>query len=300
VIAIWGCAAATEYEQDRPVDASPGGALRPGAGHQEPVAAAAPQLQLEPAPPARQPAEPPAVAPLIDDSKVVDLTWPFNEKTIYWPTARRFELSHAAWGRNQAGRWYASNDFCASEHGGTHLDAPIHFAEGRMTTAEIPAGRLIGPARVIDIRQHCEADRNYLLAPEDIRRHEEAYGTIEPGSIVLVLTGWGRYWPDALAYLGSEARGVATELSFPGIGVPAAHLLVERQVDLVGLDTASLDHGPSTDFSAHRVLSAANVPGLENVAHLERLPPTGAWVIALPMKIEGGTGGPCRVIAVVP
>jgi len=236
----------------------------------------------------------------IDESRLVDLTHPFNADSVYWPTARKFELTPAAHGRDAHGRWYASNDFCASEHGGTHLDAPIHFAEGGRATAEIPLEQLIGPAHVIDIRKRCDADRDYLLSPDDIARHEARHERIEPGSVVLILTGFGGFYPDAARYLGSAVRGSAEGLHFPGIGAGAARLLVERRVGLVGIDTASMDHGPSKDFAAHRILSEADILGLENVAQLERLPATGATVIALPMKIEGGTGGPCRVIAVLP
>jgi kynurenine formamidase len=117
---------------------------------------------------------------------------------------------------------------------------------------------------------------------------------------VLVLTGFGQFYPDVKRYLGSDVPGKTDDLHFPGIGADAARLLVKRRVHLVGLDTASLDHGPSKDFQAHRVLGEADIPGLENLAQLERLPPTGATLIALPMKIEGGTGGPCRVIALLP
>ena len=237
---------------------------------------------------------------IVDESKVIDLTHPFDERTIYWPTAQRFELDRVAWGKNQAGWWYASNDFCASEHGGTHLDAPIHFAEGRWATAEIPIDRLLGPLRVIDVREQCRRDRNYLLSPSDIARHEARHGRIEPGTVVLIHTGFGRYYPDPKRYLGSEVRGRVEGLSFPGIGVAAAEILVERRIDMVGLDSASLDHGPSADFAAHRVLNGANIPGLENVANLEKLPATGATLIALPMKIAGGSGGPCRIIAILP
>jgi len=241
-----------------------------------------------------------ASTPPIDESKIVDLTYAFNEDTIYWPTAPQFELTQAAYGLNDAGEWYASNNLCASEHGGTHIDAPIHFHEGGQTTAEILLDRLIGPVRVVDIRAQCDAERNYLLTPQDIERHEQRYGPIEPHTIVLIHTGFGRYYPDASLYLGSATRGVVENLSFPGIGADAARALVARNVDMVGLDTASLDHGASTHFTAHRVLSAANIPGLENVANLERLPPTGATLIALPMKIDGGTGGPCRIVAMLP
>ena len=236
----------------------------------------------------------------LDETKLVDLTWSFDEHTLYWPTARAFALERVAWGVNQSGWWYASNDYGASEHGGTHLDAPIHFAEGQSATADLPLERLVGPGRVIDIRPACGRDRDYRLAPADIEEHERRYGNIPAGAVVLVHTGWGRYWPDAEAYLGSGVRGVADDLHFPGIGPEAARVLVERGVDLVGIDTASLDYGQSTDFEAHRILNGADVPGLENVAHLELVPPTGATIVALPMKIAGGTGGPCRIMAILP
>ena len=170
--------------------------------------------------------------------------------------------------------------------------------------------QLIGPARVIDIRPQCAQDRNYRLAVEDILHHEARYGPIDAGAIVLVRTGFSRYYPDARLYLGSDVHGAVEGLSFPGFGEEAARALVARQVDLVGLDTAGaavdhlarrpLDHGPSTTFPAHRVFGEANIPGLENVANLDQLPPVGATLVALPMKIDGGTGGPCRIIAILP
>lgn len=236
----------------------------------------------------------------IDESKVLDLTHEFSEETVYWPTAESFKLERVAYGIGENGKWYAANNYSAAEHGGTHLDAPIHFAAEQDTTEKIPIGRFIGPARVIDIRMPCEHESNYLLTPEDIHKHESAHGLIEPGSVVLVLTGFGKFYPHAREYLGSDRRGVAEGLSFPGIGAEAARVLVERRIDLVGLDTASIDHGPTADFPAHRVFAAAGIPGVENIAHLEKLPPAGATIIALPMKIKDGTGGPCRVIAILP
>ena len=236
----------------------------------------------------------------LDESKLVDLSYAFNEQTVYWPTARRFELTRVAHGPNEAGNWQASNDFCASEHGGTHLDAPFHFAEDGLATSDIPLTQLVGPARVIDVRRQCLGDPDYRLTTEDVLDHEDHYGPIEPGAIVLIRTGWSRHYPSSARYLGSDVRGVAQDLSFPGIGEDAARLLVKRRVDMVGIDTASLDHGPSTDFITHRILNGADIPGLENVANLHRLPARGAVVIALPMKIDGGTGGPCRIIAILP
>lgn len=244
-------------------------------------------------------AAPPA-EPTFDESRLVDLSYAFDEQSVYWPTANRFTRTEVAHGYTESGRWYASNDFSASEHGGTHMDAPIHFAEGRHTTDQVPLEQLTGPARVIDVRDEVSADRDYLLTAGDIQTYEAEYGAIEPGDVVLMWTGFGERYPDAKTYLGSDVRGVAQDLHFPGIGADAARLLVEREIDMVGLDTASLDHGPSTDFIAHQILNEANIPGLENVANMELLPPAGAIIIALPMKIREGTGGPCRIVALLP
>ena len=246
----------------------------------------------------------PASAQDLDLSRVsiVDLTHAFNEQTVYWPTApSTFRLERQAWGETPGGYFYSSFSLCTPEHGGTHLDAPLHFAANARSTADVPLDQLIGPAVVIDIRSKAEKDRNYRLSVEDIEAFERISGKIEPGTIVLVRSGWSRFWPDRGDYLGDETRGAQARLSFPGIGEDAARLLVEdRRAGVLGIDTASIDHGPSTDFMAHRVAAARGVPNLENLTNLDRLPPRGAIVIALPMKIEGGSGGPVRVAALVP
>ena len=236
----------------------------------------------------------------IDDSKIVDLTHPFDAKTIYWPTAKPFTWEKESWGLNAEGKWYTAARYAASEHGGTHLDAPIHFAEGGLTADQIPVSKLVGPAIVIDVRDAVTKIRDYALMPADVEGWEARHGRIPQGSIVLVQTGWDKYWADRRAYLGTDKPRDTANLHFPGISKEAAALLAERKVDAVGLDTPSLDIGPSKTFDAHRELAAANIYGLENVANLDRLPPTGATLIALPMKIAGGTGGPARIIAIVP
>lgn len=233
----------------------------------------------------------------------VDLTHPFDETTVYWPTADPFALSVEAYGPTDAGFWYAANAFCAAEHGGTHLDAPIHFAEARRTAAEIPLEDLMGPAVVVDVAAAAKADQDYLVAVSDLEAWEGENGSIPDRAIVLLRTGWGTRWPDRAAYLGTAARGpeAVKDLHFPGLDPDAARWLVdERDVRAVGIDTASIDHGPSTDFRAHQELARADVPIFENLANLDRVPATGAWVIALPMKIERGTGGPLRAVAFVP
>ena len=234
--------------------------------------------------------------------RVVDLTYAFDEKTLYWPTSpTTFKLDRLAYGKTEGGYFYASNSFCAPEHGGTHLDAPIHFAEGKRTVDQIPAEQLIGAAVVIDVAAKAAADADYRLTLEDVRAWETAHGAIPPGAIVLLRTGWGARWPDRKRYFGDDKPGDASNLHFPSYGAEAARFLVEqRKVGALGVDTASIDHGPSKDFIVHQIATGANVPGLENVAHLEEVPPTGAWVIALPMKIAGGSGGPVRIVALVP
>lgn len=245
------------------------------------------------APTESAPSDAPVQAP-----RVVDLTYPFDESTIYWPTdTQGFRHDQVFYGQTEDGYWYASYNFAASEHGGTHLDAPIHFSEGKQSASQIPLERLVAPGLKISIAAQAARDRDYLLTASDIEQWEARAGQIPAGAIVLIETGWGRYWGDRLMYLGSDRTGDASDLHFPGIGRDAAELLVERGVALVGIDTASLDHGPSQDFIAHQVLNGADIAGLENVANLNQLPEKGFLIAALPMKIAGGSGAPCRVVA---
>jgi kynurenine formamidase len=243
----------------------------------------------------------PAAAHELDAARLVDLTHPFDETTIYWPTARGFHLETVANGVTPGGFWYAANDFCAAEHGGTHLDAPIHFAAGRWTADQVPLGRLVGDAVVVDISERAARDRDALLEPADLATFESRHGRIPDEAIVLVRTGWDRYWSDRARYLGSSTPGDASHLHFPGVGVEAAAwLTTARRLRAIGIDTASIDRGPSHDFRAHRTFANANVPIFENLSGLDALPPKGAVFLGLPMKIGGGTGGPLRAVALLP
>ncbi|MDX2042886.1 MAG: cyclase family protein [Acidobacteriota bacterium] len=236
----------------------------------------------------------------IDEAKLVDLTYSFDDKTVYWPTAKPFEWQKESWGKSAGGYWYTAARYSASEHGGTHLDAPIHFGEGKQAADEIPLTRLVGPAIVIDIAAACSGNADYQLSAADIAAWEMAHGKIPGESIVLVRTGWGKFWPDKKKYLGTDAPGDTANLHFPGISREAAELLAARKIEAIGIDTASIDHGQTKDFITHQVLNGANVYGLENVANLDRLPAKGATLIALPMKIKGGTGAPARIVALLP
>ncbi|MDE2677693.1 MAG: cyclase family protein [Gemmatimonadota bacterium] len=234
----------------------------------------------------------------------VDLSHAFGPSTIYWPTdTAGFQLTELAYGQTEGGYFYASYAFSSAEHGGTHLDAPIHFAEGRMTADEIPLSRLITMAAVVDVSAAADADPDYQLAVEDLTAWEAEHGQLADGTALLVRTGWSSRWEDRTAYLGTDLTGpeAVPELHFPGIGPEAAQWLVDnRNVAAVGLDTPSIDYGQSSDFRAHVILYSANIVGFENLTNLDRLPATGAGIVALPMKIVGGSGGPLRVVGWVP
>jgi kynurenine formamidase len=233
---------------------------------------------------------------------VVDLTHSLNAETVFWPTSpSRFVLERLAYGETEGGWFYSANAFSTPEHGGTHLDAPIHFDAKGQTVDQVPLARLMGAAVVIDIRRQVAADPDYRLTADDVAAFESEHGAIPPAAIVLLRTGWSDRWPDVEAYLGDDTPGDASNLHFPSFGPDAAAVLVKgREVAVLGADVASIDYGASTNFMVHRIAASSNVPGLENLTNLDRLPPTGAMVIALPTKIEGGSGGPVRVVALVP
>ncbi len=241
-----------------------------------------------------------AAGPQIDPAKLLDLTYAFDENTVNWPTAQPFHYERETWGKSKAGYWYAAGRYAASEHLGTHIDSPIHFAEGKATLDQIPVANLVAPAVVLDVRAACAANSDYRVTAADLTAWEKQYGQIPQRVILLVRTGWSRFWPDKKRYLGTDKAGDTANLHFPGIAEDAGRLLVARKVLALGIDTASMDYGPSKDFIAHRVLNGAGIYGLENVANLDRLPLTGATIIALPMKIKGGSGGPVRIVAILP
>jgi kynurenine formamidase len=233
---------------------------------------------------------------VLDTDRLVDLGHPYDADTVSWPGGPAFEHGAEA-GEDDQGLWYATGRMSLSEHSGTHLDAPLHFARAGHAVDDLPLASLIGPARVIDVRAACEQDRDYAVSVEDVTAHEAAEGRISPGTAVLVLTGWSRHWHDRLRYLGGED---VASLHFPGLDLEAARLLADRRVALVGIDTASIDPGTSRVFGAHRVLAEAQVPLLENLRGLEGLPARGATLIALPMLVAGGSGAPTRAVALLP
>lgn len=238
----------------------------------------------------------------LENYELVDLSHSYGENTLYWPTSpTAFEKEQLAYGISEGGWFYSAYSVCTPEHGGTHIDAPMHFAAGGISTEKIPLESLLAQAVVIDVSNKAAADRNYRLTAEDVEEFEKEHGEISAGTIVLMRTDWSDHWPDAMAYLGDDTPGDASKLQFPGFGAEATKILTEeRKVAMLGVDTASVDYGKSQDFIVHRIGAAQGVANLENLTNLDRLPATGATIIALPMKIEGGSGGPARVVALVP
>ncbi len=231
--------------------------------------------------------------------RVVDLTHALGSDSLYWPTGSPFEHERLAWGADDVGDWYASAAFSSPEHLRTHLDAPIHFAESGWTSAEIPVDRLVGPGVLVDISSRCATDPDATLEASDLTAWEAEHGTIPAGAIVIVRTGWASHWPDWEAYYGSPTPKDVATFHFPGVSLAAAEALVDRAIAGVGIDTASIDRGMTERFESHRALASGEVFNLENLTALDGLPASDFLVVALPMKIAGGTGGPARVVAVV-
>jgi kynurenine formamidase len=234
--------------------------------------------------------------------RIIDLTHPFDANTVYWPTAENFKLETDFEGTTEGGFYYSAYRYSAAEHGGTHLDAPVHFAKGRNTVDQIPLEQLTGEGLVIDVTKQCAANPDYLVTVADIQNWEKQNGRIPAGSIIFLRTGFGKFYPDRKKYLGTDERGAAAvaKLHFPGLDPAAAVWLTQnRPIKAIGLDTASIDRGQSTLFESHRTLFEKNIPAFENVANLDQLPSKGFTVIALPMKIKGGSGGPLRIIAML-
>jgi kynurenine formamidase len=223
--------------------------------------------------------------------------------TFYWPTADLFKKTTVFNGRTEAGFYYSAYNFSSAEHGGTHVDAPIHFSENRNTVDQIPVEQLIGPGVVIRIIEKVNENRNYQFSVRDILDWEIKHGIIAENSILLIDTGSAKYWPNRKDYMGTDERGQegVKKLKFPGIHPEAAKFLAtKRKIKAVGLDTPSIDFGGSKLFETHQILFEKNIPALENVANLNKLPIKGFMIIALPMKIKGGSGSPLRIVAFVP
>ena len=228
-------------------------------------------------------------------TRVLDLAYAINDKLVPWPGDERCFEAKVNSTIDENG--YFTRSFWMLEHYGTHLDAPIHFPPGKTTVDQIPPSRFFGMAAVFDVRSESAADADYLLPPERISEWEERHGRIPEGAIALLRTGWSSRWPDARSYRNQDAAG---RMHFPGFSVEAVERLIERKVSGIGCDTMSVDCGASDQFAVHRLALGAGLYHLENLSDLSELPETGAFLVVAPIKLEGGSGGPVRVFALLP
>ena len=228
-------------------------------------------------------------------TRLIDLSYAINDKLVPWPGDEKyFEAKIKATVEKNG---YFTRSFWMLEHYGTHLDAPAHFPPGKATVDQIPANKFFGPAVLLDVRDEAAQDADYRLPVSKIEKWEHAHGRIPPGAIVLLRTGWASRWPDAQRYRNQDKQG---KMHFPGFSVEAAKVLVDRGASGLGCDTLSVDYGASEDFSVHHLALGAGLYHLENLTDLSAVPEAGAFLVAAPIKLEGGSGGPVRVFALVP
>lgn len=225
---------------------------------------------------------------------VVDMTYALNAHSPTWPGDEHAFEAHTV--ATPAEDGYFARSIFVLEHFGTHMDAPAHFPGGKLFLDQIPVTRFFAPAVVLDVKAEVARNPDYRLTPQRIAQWEAAHGRIPRGAIVVLRTGWGARWPDQARYRNTDAHGV---MHFPGYSVAAARILMDRGVVGLGIDTLSIDYGPSQKFEVHQVDLPAGLFNLENLANTDQLPESGAFLIAAPIKLEGGSGGPCRVYGLV-
>jgi kynurenine formamidase len=239
--------------------------------------------------------------PVIDTSKIVDLTYPLDQNTAHWPTDIKFHHEWEHYGTTSDGYFYATGDFASPEHAGTHMDAPRHFNPAGDTVEQVSLRQTIGPAAVIDFSSRATRDPDAVLRVVDIEQYELSYGPIPDRAIVVARSGWGRFWSDPTCYLGTGQPGDGAALRFPGFSALAAGFLLEqRNVIALAIDTASMDPGNSRDFPVYRLWLGANRIGFENLCNADKLPPVGATIFGAPLKIGAGSGSPARIFALLP
>ncbi|MGH2978899.1 MAG: cyclase family protein [Solirubrobacterales bacterium] len=227
-------------------------------------------------------------------SHVIDLTQPLGPDTVLWPGSTPFAAEVRADPRTSGS--YA-RDLRLPEHSGTHLDAPSHFAPGGIHAGDIPPARLVGTCAVIDVRKFCRNDPAFTLEREHVEEVERRDGPIEPGSAVLLWTGWEDRRGDPDLYLGGPTE---VDLAFPGFGLSGAETLLERDAVGLGIDTLGIDPGHAHDFPVHHLTLGAGLWHLEGLVNLGALPPRGATLVVGALRLVEGSGTPARVFALLP
>jgi kynurenine formamidase len=228
-------------------------------------------------------------------TRILDLAYAINDRLVPWPGDERWFEAKVNASVEKNG--YFTRSFWMLEHYGTHLDAPIHFSPGKIPVDQIPARQFFGMAAVFDVRTEGAADADYQLPATRVVEWEKRHGRIPEGTIALLRTGWSSRWPDAESYRNQDAAG---RMHFPGFSVEAVESLIGRKVSGIGCDTMSVDYGASEEFAVHHRALGAGLYHLENLSDLGELPETGAFLVVAPIKLEGGSGGPVRVFALLP
>jgi kynurenine formamidase len=231
--------------------------------------------------------------------KVVDLTHPLDDQSPYWPEGTTASPFHARVVATIEHDGYYARGLELPEHFGTHIDAPVHFDPKGASVDQIPVEKFLSVAIVVDVRAGANAKFNpdYRVTASDLENWVKVHGAMPRGCLVMIRTGWASRWPSQREYMNQDAQGV---LHFPGLSLEAARYLLDHAHPVaIGIDTASIDYGPSKDFEVHHLTLGAGLYHLENLANLDLLPPTGARVIALPLKLRGGSGSPARVLALI-
>lgn len=228
----------------------------------------------------------------IQATKVIDLTHPLHDEMPFWPGGVPFKKIRLV-DYNQG---YQLHKFETGENTGTHVDAPSHFIKGNKPIDQLSLSELIVQAMVIDIQKKVAANPDYQLTAADVRAWEAEHGKIPAGSLVILNTGWHKRFANPKKYIN---MGDDKVMHFPGFGPDSAELLVERDVVGIGIDTLSLDNGPSKDFASHVIMLKKNKYQIENLANLDALPPTGATVIVGVLPVKNGSQAQARVIALL-
>ncbi|KAK7496649.1 hypothetical protein BaRGS_00012056 [Batillaria attramentaria] len=233
---------------------------------------------------------------------VVDLTHQLGKDSLFWPGQPPFNFTILHRGYYQVWKtWFENNHLAVAEHGGTHIDAPAHFAEGHWRTHEIPASHLVGPGVIVDVTDKVKDNSDYAVTVGDLKAWEDQYGRIPDGAVVLMKSGWSKRYPDAKRMFGTETPEDDTTYHFPGFDEDAARWLAEeRSVVAVGADTPTPDPGiKSHSFPVHQVLLPKDVVLLEFVANVESLPPSGATIVIGVVNLRDGSGGPARIMGLI-
>ena len=230
--------------------------------------------------------------------KLVDLTHTLETNSPYWPENQPGSPFYTSVTTTYEKDGNFTRNLTVPEHFGTHMDAPVHFDPRGESIDRIAVERFFAPAVVIDVSSAVTTNTDYRVTVQDIENWTRSHGAISSRAVVFFRTGWAERWLSQEKYMNMDAGGV---LHFPGLSVKAAqYLLAHAHPVGIGIDTASVDYGPSTDFPVHRLTMPAGVYHLENVANLDKLPPIGFSVIALPLKLCGGSGAPARVVGLIP